>query len=57
MQAQRARAENYRREASRLRQEAEMTLDPKIRLELLAMAEKYEALAVIAERISSRSIE
>jgi hypothetical protein len=41
----RSRAEKYRREAISLRQAAEIVQDPRLRNQLLSIAERYDALA------------
>ncbi len=45
-----SKAEKYRREAMSLRQAAEIVRDPKLRNQLLSIAEQYEALAAAIER-------
>ena len=45
-----SRAEKYQREAMSLRQAAEIVCDPRLRDQLLSIAEQHEALAVGIER-------
>ena len=45
-----ARAARYRREAERVRAEADRTTDPEMRAVLLDVAGEYETLAITAAR-------
>jgi hypothetical protein len=45
------RAERYRREAERLRAEAEIVHDPHSRQQLLEIARQYDSLAASIERL------
>jgi hypothetical protein len=52
MRAWPRRAMRYREEADRLRREAETVHDAETRIELLELAQKYEALANSVARVS-----
>lgn len=43
-------SDRYRKEATRLRDKAEVTQDPTIRTELLAIARQYDVLADAVQR-------
>ena len=49
------RADRYRKEAERLRREAEVTKFDSIRQQLLAVAREYDALADSVDRIEGRA--